>query len=255
MRAAYETVGRGAPLFALHGAYSTRAEMRGVLEPVLAGRAVRRVYIDLPGHGDSRPSDDVRTPDDALRAVAEVVDREAPEGPVLFVGHSYGGHFARALTVRYAERVAGLALICPVVPGEQDIAAPHVVRDDGVSAQLEPARRGEYEGYFVVRTADTLARFVADVVPSLRPVDERTLDTAIEAEPIDAAAGVDAPVLVVSARHDAFAGWRRQQALVEEYPRATGVVVADAGHALPHERPALLAALLHDWLDATGVAR
>lgn len=31
-------------------------------------------------------------------------------------------------------------------------------------------------------------------------------------------------------------------------PRCSVAVVDDAGHALPHERPALLHALLTDWL-------
>jgi len=60
---------------------------------------------------------------------------------------------------------------------------------------------------------------------------------------------LDAPTLIVTARHDSFVGHRRQQELIESYPRATSVLVADAGHALPHERPELLRALMADLLE------
>ena len=37
--------------------------------------------------------------------------------------------------------------------------------------------------------------------------------------------------------------------MLERYPRATLTVIEDAGHALMHERPELLAGCLGDWLD------
>jgi len=37
-------------------------------------------------------------------------------------------------------------------------------------------------------------------------------------------------------------------ALLEHYPHATLAVIEDAGHALIHERPELLAPLFSDWL-------
>lgn len=205
---AYETRGAGLPLVALHGAYSARAEVREFVEPMIGARSVRRFYPDLPGHGESRPSNGVRTPDDVL-------DR-------------------------------------PVVGGESRVPPASVVRDDGVPAELSPPDREAYEGYFVVRTTETLDRFRRCVVPATGDVDEETLERAIETGPhaIDPdSVGIDAPVLIVAGHHDHWVGWERQQALGARYARATVTTVADAGHALPHERPRLVAALLADWLD------
>ncbi|WP_341996869.1 alpha/beta hydrolase [Microbacterium sp. LWH7-1.2] len=253
---AYDAVGSGIPLIAVHGAYSARGEVRGFLEPMIEARPVRRVYIDLPGHGDSRPSSGVRRPDDVLDLVDSLLRREAPSGRFLVLGHSFGGHFARAIAARHPDRVAGLALICPAVPGEQSTPPPRVVRDDHVSTALDPAQRAEYEGYFVVRTAETLERFRHAVAPAVGEVDEQTLETAITAGPHAAdpdTVAVEAPVLVISGKHDHWVGWERQQRLGDRYPRATVVTAADAGHALPHERPGLTAALLSDWLDEIGI--
>ncbi len=253
---AYDAIGSGIPLLALHGAYSARAEVRGFLEPMLAERPVRRIYADLPGHGESRPSSGLRTPDDVLDLVDRLLEAETSGGRFLVLGHSFGGHFARAIAARHPDRVAGMALICSFVAGEQRTAESRVVRDDGASAALDPDRRSEYEGYFVVRTADTLERFRRAVIPATGDVDDETLEVAIAAGPHAAdpdEVAVDAPVLVMSGRHDSWVGWERQERLGDLYPHATVVTAADAGHALPHERPGLVTALLCDWLDEIGV--
>lgn len=253
---AYDVIGQGLPLLALHGAYSARVEVREFLEPMLRERPLRRIYADLPGHGESRPSGGVRTPDDVLDLVDRVLEAETTGGRFLVLGHSFGGHFARAIAARHPDRVAGVALICPFVAGEQRTAERSVVCDDGVSAALDTDERSEYEGYFVIRTAETLASFRRAVAPAGGDVDDETLETAITAGPHAADPDVvhlDVPVLVVSGRHDNWVGWERQERLGDQYPHATVVTAADAGHALPHERPGLVAALLNDWLDQIGV--
>lgn len=253
---AYEAVGTGMPILALHGAYSARGEVRAFLEPMIGSLPVRRVYIDLPGHGESRPSSGVRQPDDVLDLVDLVLAEEVPTGRFLLLGHSFGAHFARAIAARHPHRVAGLALICPALPGEQRVPPVSVVRDDRVTADLEPDQRDDFEGYFVVRTADTLERFRAAVLPVMGEVDEQTVEHALTAGPHRAdpdAVALDAPTLVLSARHDHWVGWERQERLGDLYPRATVVTVGDAGHALPHERPGLVSALLSDWLSTAGV--
>ena len=58
------------------------------------------------------------------------------------------------------------------------------------------------------------------------------------------------PTLIVAGRHDSATGYRGPMGLVDKYPRATLAVLSDAGHALPHEQPELLGALLTDWWSA-----
>ncbi len=55
--------------------------------PLLEAQGVPVVAFDLPGHGaDPRPPGDLHEHGDALRAVLEGID-----GPIVVVGHSYGG--------------------------------------------------------------------------------------------------------------------------------------------------------------------
>jgi pimeloyl-ACP methyl ester carboxylesterase len=54
--------------------------------------------------------------------------------------------------------------------------------------------------------------------------------------------------LVLAGRQDATAGHTGAWELVEQYPRATFVVLDRAGHALLHEQPTLTQALVVEWL-------
>lgn len=245
-RIAFRDLGAGPPVLALHGAYSAGAEIAGFLAPMLPGN--RLLIPDLPGHGDSRA--------DGVASVGAVVDRleehlEATIGtePVAVVGHSFGAHVARGLAARRPGQVRGLALICPLVPRDQHPEPAVVVADDGAAAGLEPDLAAAFVGYVVVRTATTLARFRDAVVPALGPHDEAAIGEIMKHGELDLTdAGADRPTLILTARHDAWVGYRQHVGLLAAYPRATSIVVADAGHALPHERPELVGVALRDWL-------
>jgi pimeloyl-ACP methyl ester carboxylesterase len=247
--------GSGMPLLALHGAYSTHHEIRSILEPVVRGRGIHAVYPDLPGMGEST-GDVILTADDAVDALENLIDAQFAGERMLVVGHSFGAHLARGLAARRPAQIAGLALLCPLMTGVQDAAPSIVVRDDpGASDGLDARERDEFEGYFVVRTAATAARFRAAVAPAIDRYDPPTVErimTASEFALDPAAIEVDAPTLIAAARHDAVVGWRRQQGLVDLYPRADAVLVADAGHAMPHERPELFDALLADLISRSS---
>jgi pimeloyl-ACP methyl ester carboxylesterase len=54
--------------------------------------------------------------------------------------------------------------------------------------------------------------------------------------------------VVVAGRLDSTVGYAAAVDLLDQHPRASLAVVDEAGHALPHEQPGLLRALLADWL-------
>jgi pimeloyl-ACP methyl ester carboxylesterase len=128
-----------------------------------------------------------------------------------------------------------------------------VVRQDADAYdELEPAQRAGFEEYFVVRTPVTARRYRDRVVPGKTLVDETALGRIFAGWTIDVGSSAfSAPTLVVAGRHDSVVGYADAAELLERYPHATLTVIEDAGHALMHERPKLLAALLGDWLDRT----
>jgi pimeloyl-ACP methyl ester carboxylesterase len=57
------------------------------------------------------------------------------------------------------------------------------------------------------------------------------------------------PTLLVTGRQDSAVGYARAWEMLEHYPRATFAVLDRAGHALPHEQPGLIRALVTEWLE------
>jgi len=86
--------------------------------------------------------------------------------------------------------------------------------------------------------------------PGTTLVDEAALRRIFSAWSVDVGSrSFPPPTLIAAGRRDSVAGYTDAVELLERYPRAMLAVVEDAGHALMHERPELLAVLLGDWLD------
>jgi pimeloyl-ACP methyl ester carboxylesterase len=194
--------------------------------------------------------------DDVLKLLLGLVDALASGEPFLVIGHSYGGYLARGIAKQRPEQTAGLAMFCPVVDADNPSrrAAEHVVQQDSgdFDGLLEPEMEQEFRGYFVVQTRDMAKRFQEAVVPGVKLVDnaglERVFGQALQPSPDDLPAFTK-PTLLVTGRFDSTVGYVEQQELIDQYPRGTFAVLDRAGHALPHEQPALVNALLDDWLD------
>jgi pimeloyl-ACP methyl ester carboxylesterase len=206
--------GDGIPVLVLHGAYSALEEPEGYLEPYFRTRpGHRRIYVDLPGMGDS-PADGIAGPDDALAAVESVVDDLVADAPFLLIAQSFGCYLARGLADRRPAQVAGLAMICPLlVSGE--FAGEHapVLVDGDLQGVLTVEQDAEYRGYFVVQTPETAQRFLDAVAPVLGRFDaaavERIMGERLDPDPDDGPA-FTAPTLIAVGRQDALVGYADQ---------------------------------------------
>lgn len=241
--------GTGVPLVALHGAGVDHREIEAAVEAVVPGSGYRRIYPDLPGMGHST-ADGLTCNDDVVQLLGDLMGHLA-EGPALLLGHSYGAYLARGVAAQRPDVVLGLALLCPVAERSRNVPDHDVVREDADAYdELEPAQRAGFDEYFVVRTPATARRYRDHVVPGATLVDEAALGRIFSAWRIDVGSRVcTAPTLIVAGRRDSVVGYTDATDLLERYPHATLAVIEDAGHALIHERPELLAAFVGDWLD------
>ncbi|HEX2308133.1 MAG TPA: alpha/beta hydrolase [Jatrophihabitantaceae bacterium] len=241
--------GTGVPLVALHGAGVDHRETEAAFEAMVPGPGYRRIYPDLPGMGRSA-ADGLTCNDDVVKLLGDFIDHVAGR-PALLLGHSYGAYLARGVVARRPEVVLGLALLCPVAERSRNVPDHEVVRQDAdVYDGLEPAHRTGFDEYFVVRTPATARRYRDHVVPGMALVDEAALERIFSAWKVDVGSQIfKAPTLIVAGRRDSVVGYTDAIDLLERYPHAALAVIDDAGHAVMHERPDLLAALLRDWLD------
>jgi pimeloyl-ACP methyl ester carboxylesterase len=247
----YVEHGEGSPVLALHGAGVDHREVMACLDPVFdALTGYRRIYPDLPGMGRTPAPEAIRSADDVLDVLLEFIDGVVGDQPLLVVGHSAGGYYAQAIADQRSEQVAGLALLCPLLTGIHDVPEHEVVYRSGDIGDAE------FRDYFTVQTAETLDRYERYVEPAARLADESALARIGErwelTTPSQEPAPYRRPTLLVTGRQDSTVGFARAWELLEQYPRATFAVLDAAGHALPHEQPELLRALVTEWLDRVG---
>lgn len=237
--------GSGRPVLVLHGAGVDHREAEACFEPALDGvPGLRRVYPDLPGMGRTAAPEALRGADDVLDVLLRFADAVTGGGPYLLVGHSAGAYYAQAMATRRPAQVAGLALVCPLLPGTRDVPGHRVVSGEtGLGDE-------EFRGYFVHHTPEMLERYERVVAPAAALVDEAAtarIGARWELTP-EEAPPYAGPALVVAGRLDSTVGYAAAADLAADLPRATLAVLDDAGHALPHEQPTLLRALLTEWL-------
>jgi pimeloyl-ACP methyl ester carboxylesterase len=245
--------GEGSPVLALHGAGVDHREVMACLDPVfdvLTG--YRRIYPDLPGMGRTPAPEAISSADDVLDVLLEFIDGVIGDQPLLVVGHSAGGYYAQAIAGLRPEQVTGLALLCPLLAGTRDVPEHEVVYGSG------DLGNDEFRDYFTVQTAETLDRYERYVEPAARLADGSALGRIgdrWELRSRQAPASYRHPTLLVTGRQDSTVGYAGAWDVLERYPRAAFVVLDRAGHALPHEQPELLRALVTEWLGRVEEAR
>ncbi|MET1089261.1 MAG: alpha/beta hydrolase [Arthrobacter sp.] len=246
--------GTGRPVLALHGAGVDHREVAGALEPIFSTMPkYRRLYPDLPGMGHTPAPGTIKGNDNVLDLLLGFIDHAIGDEHFLVMGHSYGAYLARSIAALRPEQSAGLALICPVGAQAQDVPRHEVlVSRAGLPGRLDPSLEATYRDYFVIQTPETLRKFLERVAASAALVDEAALSRIFSnwelRDRAEAAAPYLHPVLVLAGRQDATAGYRAPQELAGQYPHATVAILDRAGHALLHEQPDLVHALIADWL-------
>ncbi|HEY2745184.1 MAG TPA: alpha/beta hydrolase [Polyangia bacterium] len=260
----HELRGEGPTAVLVHGLTVDRRVMIEAFDELLADAGVRRLYVDLPGHGASKGDAASASADvlvDELAALVRATLRPAPdrdgelEAPII-VGYSYGGYLAQGL-VRELGGARGLLLVCPIV--EPDFARRTqparrvVVHDAELVYSDDPRQREAFAEVAVQMTRPVLERFQRAVHPANVAADAAVV-TALRARyalsrPLgDALARLEAPSAVVCGRDDHWAGWQDAVPLVARLKRPSFTVLPDCGHLLPFEQPFAFGQAVRDFL-------
>lgn len=270
---------KGIPVIFIHGwEMDSKAEAYD-FEPIFSAQSpsstaapahspsYRRIYIDLPGMGNSA-ANSIRDLDEMFQRVVSFIDTRLEESThFLLVGTSCGGYLARAVARKYRTRVDGLLLRVPLVKPDDktrdlDPFVP-LVRDDQVMATLPAEVRKLVGKHVLVQThayvAALRAAFENAVLPAMRAADGDALGP-IRSDPLryrltvpleenEEGVRFPAPALILTGRQDDHVGYRDALGLLDWYPRATFTVLDRAEHALPlDDQRGLFDGLVRDWL-------
>lgn len=158
-------MGAPATVVLVHGAFHGAWCWDRVV-PHLEARGVPVLAIDLPGHGaDSASPGDLYAHADALRAVLEGID-----GPIVVVGHSYGGAVISEGAAG-VDGVAHLVYLAAIVADEGetlgtiDVGGPSLGLDADVS-EVPAAMLATDDGFLVIDPERAVGAFYADCEPA-----------------------------------------------------------------------------------------
>lgn len=237
------------PLLLLHGFLGRGADWRGVRRHLGGGRPVSAP--DLPGHGGA-----VALPLDAytLDGAADRVLDGLTE-PADVVGYSMGGRLALHLAATRPEAVRRAVVVSgsPGLATDAERAARRALdaeRAAEIAADLPgflerwgrmPLFASQPDALRARLTAERLAGDPAELGRSLAG-----MGTGAQPSHWGALAGISVPVWAVAGALDPkFVALARRMAAADAVEAR---IVPDAGHNLPAERPAALAALLTQLL-------
>ncbi|WBU56477.1 alpha/beta fold hydrolase [Paracoccus sediminicola] len=259
--------GEGPPVVFLHGWMMTHDDEFAIYDPIFAARGHRRIYIDLPGMGNSAEMPVPHDLDGFADLLCQEISAQLGEERFLLSGSSAGALIACGVAARLPGRLRGLMLRIPVVKGPEhlrDLDPPvPVYADPALLDEMPPEDRAVLDTSPLIQRRDWIAAMLdklrGRVLPAFAAVN---LDAVgpVRDDPsrYDMRRNIEAfdrPALILVARQDGDVGWRDAVAKFGSWPRATVAVIDAAGHEfpLPHQMP-LLSALVDDWLDRLELA-
>lgn len=226
----YEVHGDGPPILLSHG-YSATSAMWREQVAALADR-YRVIVWDMRGHGLSdSPHDPARYSEEATVGDMRVLLDEAGAETAVVGGLSLGGYMSLAFHLAHPERVAALMLF-DTGPGYRS--------DDARARWNEQAERRaerlEERGLAAVGSSREVQRSTHSSAQGLAHA-ARGMLAQRDGRVMDALPGVDVPALVlVGERDEAFLA--ATDYMARKLPKATKVVVPEAGHAANLDAPA-----------------
>jgi pimeloyl-ACP methyl ester carboxylesterase len=243
-------------LVLLHGIGSNAqsfAALMAALPP-----AIDSIAWDAPGYGySSALAAASPAPRDYAGALAKFLDALALPRVVL-LGHSLGALFAASFSANYPDRVTALALVSPALGYA---VAPGAALPPGVQSRIDeivalgPAKFATTRAARLVGDPAARPGVVAQVEAAMAAVHPPGYIQAVRAlgtgQLTADAKKIAAPALVAVGAQDRITPPANARTAHAALANPIGFAeIPDAGHALPQEQPAALAAVLARLFDA-----
>ena len=202
--------------------------------PEIAKKAAVLVY-SRAGYGKSPARAQALTMEQSVAELAAVLEARKVQGPLILVGHSYGGFLIRYFAATHPEQVAGLVFVDPADEGLEAVLkgvdAARVRQDQNMLASsIPPKWQGELQTIQAMLDAGQLP-----AMPALPDVPA-VLITSVQAR-----AGSDffqeTPDVIKIKR-------QRHAAFISQFSSGAHVFTPNSGHGIQRQEPELVIAAI-----------
>lgn len=220
----YEVYGEGIPFIIIHGWGVNHHLMSGCMEPIFKENKyeIKRIYIDLPGMGQSKASSRIKRSDDILDVILKFIDEIIPNQKFILAGESYGGYLSRALIQKRSKQILGVLLLCPLIyPGYRQGDVPPLTvieKDSEFLDRLSETERAGFESMIIVQNSKVWERYKRDILDVMNNDNyflNEVLDGAFSYDVDKLEEPFDKPSLILVGRQDTEVGYKDQFKLLE----------------------------------------
>lgn len=236
----YQEMGGGVPLVILHGLFGSGDNWRSLAKDFAEHSRV--ILVDLPNHGNSPHTDDMRYP-----RMAEDLHRLTSElglDSAFFLGHSMGGKVAMAYALTYPAAVRGL-ISADIAPKGYAPAHSEIIAAMQEVEQFAPQSRKSADDILAKRIAGKAIR--AFLLKSLKPQTNGAYGWALNIGAIaecyphltswpQLEGRYEGPALFVGGGKSDYIGEEDIGVVRKLFPRAVFESIDEAGHWLHVER-------------------
>lgn len=202
--------------------------------PDIASKAAVLIY-SRAGYGKSPARAQPLTLEQSVAELAEVLSRRKVEGPLILVGHSYGGFLIRHFAAAHPQRVAGLVFVDPADEGLESVIG-----------RIDPARLQQDQ------------RMLASSIPAKWQADLQAIQKILDAGKLPAMRPLpDVPsVLITSVRARAGSDFfqetpevvkikrERHAAFISQFSSGAHIFTPNSGHNIQLQEPELVVAAI-----------
>lgn len=256
----YEEMGQGVPFLLVHGWAIDHRFLENALEPafsMLKDNRFRRIYVDVPGMGQSVPGS-VKNGDGIIEVLFALMEEIAPGEKYFVGGNSFGAALTRAMIAKVPEKILGGLFMVPASGYAHSIPVRSGVfkKDDEFLSSLPIMERAAFSIMNANLTKKTWERYKRDVLPSVEiNRDNEFLRNTLKGSfsfDVDKKLekrNYEGPVLILTAKYDTAVGYESQFDWLKLFPHASYAVMDGAGHNANVDQPDMFLGIVSGWLN------